>query len=93
MDMKKMRENFEHEADALLWMTEGCRDSMHEPDENGIYDVHVTGTKFDNAGFDTEMHLVMNREEPDDAADKWASFNLASLVAMARLGAQVILKK
>lgn len=62
----------------LKRITAGCRDDMHEPDEQDVT-ARIGGTKFDNAGFDTEMHIrIYNREGYHQ------TFNIATLVALAR---------
>lgn len=39
----------------------GVRDDWHEPDEQDV-SCHVEGCEFDNAGFDTEMHVVLHQD-------------------------------
>lgn len=80
------------EAIQLLAITQACRPSMHEPDEQGIsaeVEVgrrHISGG-FDNAGVDGEMTLhLLNSDEGTEV-----SLNMADLVAMARIGARAYL--
>jgi hypothetical protein len=73
----------------LLSATKGCRVDMHEPDEQGIKAV-VVGTDLDNAMGDRPVILPSGRAEfcvaisrDDGTGTEW--FNLASLIALARL--------
>lgn len=90
-------------AKRLLAITGGCRPDMHEPDEAGLRQVNLVGDHLDNAmgefidakqiegGFQ-EYVLILDRE-PDDSADRLRqreAFNLATLIAFARIGAKVI---
>lgn len=72
----------------LLAITRGCREDMHEPDEQEIK-CRVIGTTFDNAHGDDiredaveqgyqEIIVVLER------GDYCERFNLASLIALAR---------
>lgn len=75
----------------LVAFTRDCRDDMHEPDEAGI-SATVVGTVLDNAfgdfvsgemvkdGFQ-EIVVVLRNENTGESE----SFNLASLIALARL--------
>lgn len=80
-----MRENFEKR---LLRVTQDCRPDMHEPDEQGI-SVMVSGYNFDNAMGDNpdnncgEFTVAIVQE---DGSKEW--FNLATLIALARIGAK-----
>jgi hypothetical protein len=85
-------------AKRLLEYTKECRDDMHEPDEQGISAI-VLGTKLDNAFGDRIVldplekgyqEIVVILENFDYKIER---FNLASLIAMARIGAQTILKE
>lgn len=80
----------------LLKITKGCREDMHEPDEQGV-SAHVYGDHLDNA-FGDQLFLlrsVANNDGPyphvefvvciqneDEITYEW--FNLASLIALAR---------
>lgn len=68
----------------LLEITKGCRPDMHEPDEAEV-DAFVIGKHFDNAGTDTELEVAI----VSYAIGKRDDFNLASLIALARIGAAV----
>lgn len=70
-------------ATRLVRITAGCRDDMHEPDEQGVT-AKVTGRVFDNAGFETELRVTISRDGYHE------TFDLAGLVALARLGAKVL---
>ncbi len=80
-----MRESFEKR---LLRVTQKCRPDMHEPDEQGIT-VMVSGYNFDNAMGDDpnnncgEFTVAIVQ---DDGSKEW--FNLATLIALARIGAK-----
>ena len=72
----------------LCSITKGCRDDMHEPDEQGLSMEFVKGFGFDNAftgppneefGSDAGFWLIK-----DDGEREW--FNLASLIAVVRSG-------
>lgn len=72
----------------LCKVTERCRGSMHEPDEQDISAI-VTGYIFDNAMGDNprnnnaELTVGIKTYLPDgDYSVEW--FNLASLIALAR---------
>lgn len=70
----------------LLAATQGCRPSMHEPDEQGVEATPIPGP-FDNAGGD-ELALAIERYVGDGSQRKSVErFNMADLVALARLGA------
>lgn len=81
----------------LLSVTTGCRDDMHEPDEQDVT-ARVIGTKLDNAcgelvssdallnGYQ-ELVVVLDRHYVP------ATFNLASLIALARIGATHLQKE
>lgn len=80
----------------LLLATSGCRDDMHEPDEQGV-SARVIGNQLDNAfGEDIregavlngyqELVVIINRD-----VDAPRLFNLATLIALARVGAKTIL--
>jgi hypothetical protein len=83
---QKMRE----ELDELVRFTHGCREDMHEPDEQGI-DAHIVGNHLDNAfgnGVVKEMmdegcqEFVVILE--NENTDKQMKINLANLIALAR---------
>lgn len=85
---------FEEFAARMLEITEGCRPDMHEPDEQDV-DAVVTGFKLDNAMGDDPYHNV---GEYTVGLGKWEGgelvgvrwFNLASLIALARIGAKMV---
>lgn len=78
-------------AERLLEVTHNCRPDMHEPDEQGITAV-VTGFQLDNAMGESpydnygEFTVGLKRGEADR---EW--FNLATLIALARVGARTVL--
>jgi hypothetical protein len=74
--------NFTQLGDDLLAITKGCRPDMHEPDEQGV-SAHITGKTLDNAGFEHELHVVITNHTTGTKD----VFNLAELVAMARVAA------
>ena len=69
----------------LLQITEGCRDDMHEPDEQGL-SAKVLGVKLDNAFPSTtlshEIRVMLTRGSGNDFDTEF--FNLATLIALAR---------
>jgi hypothetical protein len=81
----------------LLEITEGCREDMHEPDEQDL-EAFIVGEKLDNAfgeaiipsaiegGF--QEYIVILRRRGDDEF-KIQKFNLATLIALARKGARI----
>lgn len=86
-------------AKKLLPVTNGCRNTMHEPDEQTVSAI-VVGTHLDNACGDwlnitqlmngtQEIVVILHREEPE----YHLSFNLADLIALARIGANEIIKQ
>ncbi len=71
----------------LLTATAGCRPSMHEPDEQGVEGTTIPGV-LDNAGGVGELALVLERYVGDGSQRRDVQrFNMADLVALARLGA------
>lgn len=89
-------------AERLLTHTKGARDDFHEPDEQGFRRVHLVGTHLDNAcgdyigieqiekGFQ-EYVLVIPRIVEDAPFEKIEKYNLATLIAFARIGAQKVI--
>ena len=82
----------------LLSVTEGCRPDIHEPDEQGL-SAKVLGTTFDNAfGNDVdhdllqrgcqEIVIIFEKEEDNSYKTNTTVFNLADLIALARIGAK-----
>ena len=80
----------------LLEITKNCRYDMHEPDEQGL-SAFVIGNELDNAfGEDInvdmlkcghqEIVVVLKRED----VIMGEMFNLATLIALARVGAKTI---
>ena len=74
----------------LLAITKGCRHDMHEPDNQGL-SARIVGDELDNAfgeqetahmGFQ-EIVVILTREGAGEER-----FNLATLIALARVGAQ-----
>jgi hypothetical protein len=76
-------------GERLLEVTHDCRPDMHEPDEQGVSAV-VTGLDLDNAMGDSPytnfQELTVGIEREDTDRMEW--FNLASLIALARIGAR-----
>lgn len=78
----------------LLVATEGCREDMHEPDEQGI-SARVIGNVLNNScgtylGGDPvmqELLVILLKNEHG------VYFNLADLIALARIGARELLKQ
>jgi hypothetical protein len=73
----------------LLEATKDCREDMHEPDEQGVSAL-VSGYHLDNAmgdnPFDNCGEFTVAIVQ-DDGSKEW--FNLATLIALARVGAKV----
>ena len=70
--------------DRLLVATKGCREDMHEPDEQGI-DAQVSGFHLDNAMGDdplTNFGEFTVGITSESGPTEW--FNLATLIALAR---------
>lgn len=88
-----MAEYLEDFGKRLLSITRDCRDDMHEPDEQGI-SASVVGTELDNAmgdsGHAEEMIVLLKREVVTNWWHKKERFNLATLIAFARIGAKTI---
>jgi hypothetical protein len=77
-------------ANRLLEVTKNCRDDMHEPDEQGITAI-VTGYNLDNAMGDNPINNCGEFTVAivqDDGRKEW--FNLADLIALARIGAKTL---
>ena len=72
-------------AEDVLRATRGCRPDMHEPDEQGVA-AHVAGRVFDNAGSPSELRVTFETERGIEF-----TVNLATLVALARVGAQALI--
>lgn len=79
----------------LLAITNGCRKDMHEPDEQGL-SAGVIGTELNNAFGDTlilkaleggyqEMLVILRRDEYSPDIHEVGYFNLATLIAYAKL--------
>ncbi len=80
-------------ARRLMAVTDGCRHDMHEPDNNGV-SATVDGDHLDNAmgnnGACGEMFVEITREY-DDVNVLIENFNLATLIAFARIGAAKVI--
>lgn len=86
-------------ADRLIKITEFCRDDMHKPDEQGLY-ARIVGNHLNNA-FDEDIRIeaiegdfqefvvILERDESIPRAKK-EKFNLATLIALARIGAKYL---
>ena len=95
--MPEIREmtNEEMEIEALKKMgrelsklTRGCRISMHEPDESGVYArvINPEG-KLDNAGIaGYEIIIEIERRDGEGWAKENMEIHLADLIALARYG-------
>lgn len=89
---------FKRLSKKLLGFTKSCREDMHEPDEQGI-SARVVGSKLDNAFGECIRE--------DAITDGWQEFvvilenkdyeqlqiNLASLIALARVGGESLILK
>ena len=95
-------------AEELLAITKGCRDDMHEPDEQELELGGICGTKLDNAfGSDVRERAVLDgyqevvfslrRTHYDKSgeydSEKLTKFNLATVIALARIGAAKLLEE
>jgi hypothetical protein len=79
-------------TERLLTITSGCRDDMHEPDEQGV-SATMAGYSLDNAmgdyidqravtgGYQEYVVIIKRTGRTPEL------FNLASLIALARIGA------
>ena len=67
----------------LRKMTNRCRPNMHEPDEQDV-SATVTGHTLDNAGTGGELTVTIVKIGSNGKRYQ-ASFNMASLIALARL--------
>jgi hypothetical protein len=81
---ERMKSIFQH----LRLVTQGCRDDMHEPDEQDVK-ARVVGTVLDNAHgtMIDESMIVGGRQEIVVIIDRLGrqdKFNLADLIALAR---------
>jgi len=76
-------------AERLLKITEGCRTDMAVPEE---LTAAVTGAEFDNSCGDDpssgQMVVSLKREYGKNSLAAGERFNLATLIAFARLGAR-----
>jgi hypothetical protein len=82
-------------AKRLLNVTIDCKEDMHEPDENGV-SAKVFGNHLDNAmGDDPETNCKEYTVEILRDAEELEKeyFNLADLIALARVGAIYILNE
>lgn len=75
----------------LVAFTKGCREDMHEPDEQGVGVSAVVGNHLDNAfGNDIEPFLMEHNSQEyvvimeNENMDKQLKVNLADLIALAR---------
>lgn len=86
--MDKIDEDF---AGRLLQITSSCRYDMHEPDEQDI-SAFVVGNHLDNAcGDRIEINQILGRYQEyiviiNKNGQKTELFNLATLIAYARIG-------
>lgn len=80
------------EAEALLEATKSCREDTHEPNEQDLR-VLFTGARFNNAGCEGELHIVLRRGSDFGPGQVDTYHNLASLIALARLGAREVVRK
>ncbi len=95
-------------AEELLEITEGCRGSMHEPDEQELELAGITGTKLGNdfgttvrerAVYEGYQEVVFSlrrtlyEESGSWKEEKLVSFNLTNLIALARIGAVKVLEE
>lgn len=78
-------------AQRLLMMTLTCRPDMHEPDEQGIT-AEVLGRILDNAHGDNGRsgEYVVQLTLDIQQGKRVENFNLATLIALARLGATTL---
>ncbi len=83
-------------ANRLLGITQGCRYDMHEPDEQNLT-ARIVGDHLDNAccehisieaieGKFQEFVIILERVH--DQGIHREKFNLATLIALARIGAK-----
>ena len=91
--------NFQDFCERLVAITEECRPDMHEPDNQGVTG-RVIGDHLDNAmgervsensvllGYQ-ELIVILDRTRQHKGSE---SFNLASLIALARVGARQLLR-
>lgn len=82
---------FRDEAFGLLEITEYCRPDMHEPDEQEIK-AYVRGEYFDNAGVGAELNMTITNNDNSISMNAY-TINLATLTALARIGASVLLEE
>lgn len=88
-------------ARELLRITEGCRPDMHEPDEQDL-SATVIGDHLDNTmgeyvnaraieqGYQ-EYVVVLRRRLPTGMRTEYSRINLATLIALARVGSETVL--
>lgn len=85
-------------ATRLLDVTEGCRPDLHEPDEQDLK-ARVVGDHLDNAYGETVMErmivegyqefvVILKRFHAGTGRHQTECFNLATLIALARIGAR-----
>jgi hypothetical protein len=91
IDMLKLRKFvgtcIKEDHERLVECTKNCRNDMHSPDNQGISAV-VTGINLDNSfgGSDptkTQLEMMVGLKNEDNSHIEW--FNLANLIAMARM--------
>lgn len=82
---------FSRELENLRAFTINCRESMHEPDEQGI-SAHVVGDHLDNAmGSNINETLILQHNQElvvilqKESAHHPLMINLANLIALARM--------
>ena len=80
----------------LLKITEDCGDDMHEPENQGVT-ATITGFDLDNATGDSpysgEFVVGLNLVNTVNNFSETEWFNLASLIALARIGAKQIVNE
>lgn len=95
-------ESLKKDAADLLQFTQDCRETFHEPDEQGIRLIGVVGKCLDNAFGNsiTEQAILEGWQEAvvvlectETIPHYNLSINLATLIALARHGAKELLSR
>lgn len=81
--MPSLPENERNERERLQAILEGCRDDMHEPDEQGAV-ATISGDHLDNAFGDVVDPVAKEFVVSITRDGKTEHFNLANLIALAR---------
>ncbi len=93
--MRNQRSPLHNDALEFMEFAYGTRPDFHEPDEQGIEFIGLTGSVLDASSLgsiDDECVLRLKREKVNhDETEREYRFNLANIFALAKIGAACVL--